>query len=183
MTFCFAVPEPKITALICWRLLSSVGLLHCACSYPTENRLTHNYHHSLTHFLSQILLQYQPNLAIVHNAVEVQGWASLWLVTSPHPDIYIPLRSMPIEKRKAEAERIRQKYPDRIPVSSCTCEGNLTFFNLTLRTCFIGHLWEGRSHRYPHHRQKEVSRAVCAYLLRFELLILEFWIFCPYCRI
>ena len=25
----------------------------------------------------------------------------------------------PFEKRKAEAERIRQKYADRIPVSSC----------------------------------------------------------------
>ncbi|ELU40742.1 Atg8 domain-containing protein [Rhizoctonia solani AG-1 IA] len=28
----------------------------------------------------------------------------------------------PFEKRKAEAERIRQKYPDRIPVSSVICE-------------------------------------------------------------
>jgi GABA(A) receptor-associated protein len=32
------------------------------------------------------------------------------------PDSHIYL-----EKRKAEAERIRQKYPDRIPVSSALC--------------------------------------------------------------
>ena len=27
----------------------------------------------------------------------------------------------PFEKRKAEAERIRQKYADRIPVRTCLC--------------------------------------------------------------
>ncbi|KAJ5414424.1 Autophagy-related protein 8 [Penicillium cosmopolitanum] len=46
----------------------------------------------------------------------------------------------PFEKRKAEAERIRQKYADRIP--------------LTDRD--TGHLREGREVRHRHHRQEEV---------------------------
>ena len=53
----------------------------------------------------------------------------------------------PFEKRKAEAERIRQKYTDRIPVPSllspsCYCEYVLT----------VGDLREGREIGYPHHR-------------------------------
>lgn len=51
------------------------------------------------------------------------------------------------EKRKAEAERIRQKYPDRIPVSSQVCDR----MRLTERLLCTGHLREGRPHRYTHH--------------------------------
>ena len=51
------------------------------------------------------------------------------------------------EKRKAEAERIRQKYPDRIPVSSPVCDG----MRWTERLRYTGHLREGGPHRYPHH--------------------------------
>ncbi len=36
----------------------------------------------------------------------------------------------PFEKRKAEAERIRQKYADRIPVSTRACASSL---NLTVK--------------------------------------------------
>jgi hypothetical protein len=59
---------------------------------------------------------------ITHNEEQVQGRASLWSVInnpitsdveSPHSPILTILFT---EKRKAEAERIRQKYPDRIPV-------------------------------------------------------------------
>ncbi|KAJ6186307.1 Autophagy-related protein 8 [Penicillium mononematosum] len=50
----------------------------------------------------------------------------------------------PFEKRKAEAERIRQKYADRIP---------LTDWQPT------GHLREGREVRYRDHRQEEVLSA------------------------
>ncbi len=60
------------------------------------------------------------------------------------------------EKRKAEAERIRQKYPDRIPVSLVTCDG--VCFTEQLRC--VGHLREGRPHRYPHNRQEEISCAI-----------------------
>ena len=43
-----------------------------------------------------------------------------------------------IEKRKAEAERIRQKYPDRIPVS------HVAPFHALHITSPPGHLREGR---------------------------------------
>lgn len=62
------------------------------------------------------------------------------------------------EKRKAEAERIRQKYPDRIPVSS-----NLMSITRNTQLCGVntGHLRESRQNRHPHHRQEEVLGTFC----------------------
>jgi hypothetical protein len=54
------------------------------------------------------------------------------------------------EKRKQEAERIRQKYPDRIPVSLF-----LLYFamllSLTGVASILGNLREGRPDRHPYH--------------------------------
>ena len=59
----------------------------------------------------------------------------------------------PFEKRKAEAERIRQKYADRIPVSHLTL-----YYPATSTDVFssVGDLREGREVRYSHHRQEEI---------------------------
>ena len=49
----------------------------------------------------------------------------------------------PFEKRKAEAERIRQKYADRIPVS---CPNTFLPFDsdlLLMSSALVGHLREG----------------------------------------
>lgn len=77
----------------------------------------------------------------------------------------------PFEKRKAEAERIRQKYADRIPVSrhedtervAVTCSDALaaaTSFTSTARSftdrITTGHLREGREVGHRDHRQEEV---------------------------
>jgi hypothetical protein len=53
----------------------------------------------------------------------------------------------PFEKRKAEAERIRQKYNDRIPV----CLPTASLCKDTQLTA-IGHLREGREVRHRNHR-------------------------------
>ena len=57
----------------------------------------------------------------------------------------------PFEKRKAEAERIRQKYNDRIPV--CLPAVRRRSNN---RLTATGYLREGREVRYRDHRQEEV---------------------------
>ena len=66
----------------------------------------------------------------------------------------------PFEKRKAEAERIRQKYADRIPVScpqyqntTCFC---VSYCSLTLRVR-AGYLRKGREVGYCDDRQEEIS--------------------------
>ena len=60
----------------------------------------------------------------------------------------------PFEKRKAEAERIRQKYADRIPVPpsipSLSATASLTFARSSARRSKVGH---------RHHRQEEVPGA------------------------
>ncbi|CAK5279581.1 unnamed protein product, partial [Mycena citricolor] len=53
----------------------------------------------------------------LRDEIQVQGRTSLWCVLLP--PVATPLMNLlfpATEKRKAEAERIRQKYPDRIPV-------------------------------------------------------------------
>jgi len=71
------------------------------------------------------------------------------------------------EKRKAEAERIRQKYADRIPVSPLLFRSSVIFhhgrlierisrWELTL--LFVGDLREGGEERHPYYRQEEVPR-------------------------
>ena len=59
-----------------------------------------------------------------------------------------------LEKRKAEADRIRQKYADRIPVrrSSHLYPPN------TIANKHLGHLRESREVRHRNNRQEEVSR-------------------------
>lgn len=83
----------------------------------------------------------------------------------------------PFEKRKAEAERIRQKYSDRIPVSILPSSDRLftavvrlvrgslsspqpsrfeqSAVGLTVHRP-IGNLREGREERYRYYRQEEV---------------------------
>jgi hypothetical protein len=56
----------------------------------------------------------------------------------------------PFEKRKAEAERIRQKYNDRIPVRLPV---SLTSYS---RLTGAGYLREGREERHRDHRQEEI---------------------------
>lgn len=59
----------------------------------------------------------------------------------------------PFEKRKAEAERIRQKYNDRIPVRCSTlCR------EIAQQLTVAGHLREGREVGHRDHRQEEVPR-------------------------
>lgn len=53
------------------------------------------------------------------------------------------------EKRKAEAERIRQKYPDRIPVSQVPSMAFEASSDGLWR--FLGNLRESRSDGYTHH--------------------------------
>lgn len=65
-------------------------------------------------------------------------------------------RSPSSEKRKQEAERIRQKYPDRIPVSFPSYSLP-RFVSLTGVASTLGNLREGRPDRYSYHRQEEVS--------------------------
>ena len=60
------------------------------------------------------------------------------------------------EKRKQEAERIRQKYPDRIPVS-IRCAWNIFEPN---NVSDLGYLRESRPNGYPDDRQEEVSRTL-----------------------
>ena len=64
-------------------------------------------------------------------------------------------RRQPTDKRKAEAERIRQKYPDRIPVSSPLP------LQLEDVADLQGHLRKGREERYPYNRQEEVPSPSC----------------------
>jgi hypothetical protein len=63
------------------------------------------------------------------------------------------------EKRKAEAERIRQKYPDRIPVCALR---QLSFGVILMHFVWLGYLRESRPNRYPDDRQEEVPRSICA---------------------
>lgn len=68
------------------------------------------------------------------------------------------------EKRKAEAERIRQKYPDRIPVSrTVTTPSRSPMLTDTCSCCAesTGYLREGRSHWYSNYWQEEVPCAIC----------------------
>ena len=57
----------------------------------------------------------------------------------------------PFEKRKAEAERIRQKYNDRIPVRLPAVRQRRNN-----RLTATGYLREGREVGHCHHRQEEV---------------------------
>lgn len=69
----------------------------------------------------------------------------------------------PFEKRKAEAERIRQKYADRIPVcrllSLFYLPSMMVANKIRLHPAHIGHLRESREIRHRNHRQEEVSRS------------------------
>ena len=62
-----------------------------------------------------------------------------------------------LDKRKAEAERIRQKYPDRIPV--CVS----TDIPSTLLTITAGHLRETREVGYRYYRQEEIPCSLCTH--------------------
>lgn len=65
----------------------------------------------------------------------------------------------PFEKRKAEAERIRQKYQDRIPVSLHIAHHTLLASHLPevrLTASRLGHLRKGREVRHRDDRQEEV---------------------------
>ena len=77
------------------------------------------------------------------------GWWRMFLLMlsiSTHQDPYAP------DKRKAEAERIRQKYPDRIPVRVCS-QLSVPRIPLTVRMLHmagrVGHLREGRQDGHP----------------------------------
>lgn len=70
-----------------------------------------------------------------------------------------------LEKRKAEAERIRQKYPDRIPVRCNTASLGVWCPDVTQRMR-IGHLREGGQDGHPHDRQEEIFGAFCTRTLR-----------------
>jgi hypothetical protein len=61
----------------------------------------------------------------------------------------------PFEKRKAEAERIRQKYNDRIPVRLPEPVARRPSSSAQL-TARLGYLREGREVRHRDHRQEEV---------------------------
>ena len=79
------------------------------------------------------------------------------------------------EKRKAEAERIRQKYPDRIPVRKV-----LSLLVICINPPFSGHLREGRSHRHPHNRQEEVSCPLCLSLYPLPVTFhVDMWCYHP----
>jgi hypothetical protein len=63
----------------------------------------------------------------------------------------------PFEKRKAEAERIRQKYADRIPVSFLSIISQFLFQrNQNPNPLAQGNLRKSREIRHRHHRQEEV---------------------------
>ena len=62
----------------------------------------------------------------------------------------------PFEKRKAEAERIRQKYADRIPVSHIIYPALLSSERTVLMTNLLGDLRESREIRHRHDRQEEI---------------------------
>lgn len=74
------------------------------------------------------------------------------------------------ERRQAEAARIREKYPDRIPVRIVvfSCYVPYTFFLcwLFVISC-VGDSWEGWKEWHSRHWQEEVSTL-------FYLLFLEF---------
>mmetsp|Transcript_14538 Transcript_14538/g.47377 ORF Transcript_14538/g.47377 Transcript_14538/m.47377 type:complete len:229 (+) Transcript_14538:102-788(+) len=57
----------------------------------------------------------------------------------------------PLDRRKSEADRIRAKYPDRIPVGRCQTVRPSLFV-------VTGDLREGGPERHPRHRQEEVPR-------------------------
>lgn len=76
------------------------------------------------------------------NTLSVSGGGSAW--SFPHVlvlSVLIALISLIfLEKRKAEAERIRQKYPDRIPVRcNAVSLGRYGYTDVTLRLR-TGHL-------------------------------------------
>ena len=64
----------------------------------------------------------------------------------------------PFEKRKAEAERIRQKYADRIPVSLSILYLSYLFLRQQglIRIVLAGNLWKSREIGHCHYRQEEV---------------------------
>ena len=55
------------------------------------------------------------------------------------------------EKRKAEAERIRQKYPDRIPVR-CISFFEAEWYPDVTQRLRTGHMREGRQDGHPYNR-------------------------------
>jgi hypothetical protein len=66
-----------------------------------------------------------------------------------------------LEKRKAEAERIRQKYPDRIPVSVSYMLSVHSFLTPGCGSTSAGYLRESGSYGHPNHRQEEIFSSVC----------------------
>lgn len=64
----------------------------------------------------------------------------------------------PFEKRKAEAERIRQKYADRIPVSIPRHLIAPPSRKPNPNSYPQGHLRESREIRHRYHRQEEIPR-------------------------
>ena len=93
---------------------------------------------------------------------------SVFLYEELYPSVYynwIPIIHLPFvtERRQAEANRIREKYPDRIPVSFYSCWCILLTFSRSMwshsnwLSCDTGHCWEGREKRYPRHWQEKVS--------------------------
>jgi hypothetical protein len=65
------------------------------------------------------------------------------------------------EKRKAEAERIRQKYPDRIPVRCNSVSMRRYECPDVTQRVRTGNLREGGQDGHPHDRQEEISGALC----------------------
>lgn len=75
----------------------------------------------------------------------VQGSDCAYSLTLPHPHSLTPWIPLHTEKRKAEAERIRQKYPDRIPVS-------VSFKTMGGERCFyLGPITDTRAHSLSGH--------------------------------
>lgn len=74
-----------------------------------------------------------------------------------------------LEKRKAEAERIRQKYPDRIPVRIDPWDTDLDWPFLSIAESLVlccsariarlkGHMWKDWKIRHRYYRQEEIPR-------------------------
>ena len=93
------------------------------------------------------------------------GYSSLRYADSPLSQFSTHHLTTPhrTEKRKAEAERIRQKYPDRIPVSTHSPPHRSSISMVTDRISPTGHLRESRPQRHRCDRQTEVPRAICTF--------------------
>lgn len=79
----------------------------------------------------------------------------------PLSELIVPISLIFPEKRKAEAERIRQKYPDRIPVRCDTVSLRRYGASDVTQCLRTGHMREGGQDRHPHNRQEEVFGTLC----------------------